>query len=210
MDGVKQNEGVTRPFLRPGKACDAADIAALVLVSASAFLPAVFGPRVEAVIRRLAAGRGTLFSHAHATVAEIDGRTAAMLLGYSGLQKATEDPATGWGLFRGLGPGLLRRLGRLLRLQSSIGALGADEFYVSNVAAFPAFQGRGAGSLLLAEAEERAAAAGARAIVLDVETDNPAAIRLYGRAGYAVQWKTAPLTAEGHAFSFLRMGKPLR
>jgi ribosomal protein S18 acetylase RimI-like enzyme len=210
MDGVKQNARGTRPFLRPAKASDAADIAALVLVSATSFLPAVFGPRIEAVVRRLAAGRGTLFSHAHATMAEIDGGTAAMLLGYTGRQKAAEDPATGWGLFRGLGPGLLGRLGRLLRLQSSIGTLGIEEFYVSNVAAWPAFQGRGAGSLLLAEAEERALAAGARSMVLDVETDNPAAIRLYERTGYAVQWKTAPLTAEGHEFSFLRMGKPLR
>jgi ribosomal protein S18 acetylase RimI-like enzyme len=47
-------------------------------------------------------------------------------------------------------------------------------------------------------------------MALDVETDNLSAIRLYQRRGYAVRRRTAPLSAEGHEFSFLRMGKPLR
>ncbi|MGA2478082.1 MAG: GNAT family N-acetyltransferase [Spirochaetia bacterium] len=207
---MSRQRDVNAQHLRPAEAADAADIAALVLVSAEQFLPAVFGPRIEAVILRLAAGGGTLFSHAHCTVAAVDGRTAAMLLGYSGREKAAEDPATGWGLLRGLGLGMIGRLGRLLRLQATIGALGRDEFYVSNVATYPGFQGRGLGTLLLGEAESRAVEAGAEAMALDVETDNLSAIRLYQRRGYAVRRRTAPLSAEGHEFSFLRMGKPLR
>jgi ribosomal protein S18 acetylase RimI-like enzyme len=209
MTGVKTDQLASAPDLRPAAAVDAADIAALVLVSAEKFLPAVFGPRIGEVVRRLAEGRGTLFSHAHCTIAAAGGRTIAMLLGYTGREKAAEDPATGWGLLRGLGLGIVGRLGRLLRLQATIGTLGRDEFYVSNVAAYPVFQGRGAGRLLLERAEKRAREAGAAAIVLDVETDNNSAIRLYQRLGYVTRNRTAPLSAEGHQFSFLRMGKPL-
>jgi ribosomal protein S18 acetylase RimI-like enzyme len=209
VTGVKSNQPLRAPITRPAAAADAPDIAALVLLSAETFLPAVFGQRIVDVVRGLAAGRGTLFSHIHCTIALLEGRTAAMLLGYTAREKAAEDPATGWGLFRGLGPGVIGRLGRLLRLQASIGKLGRDEFYVSNVAVYPDFRGRGAGTLLLERAEKRARAAGSAAIVLDVETDNLPAIRLYQRRGYVVQWRTAPLGAEGHQFSFLRMGKPL-
>jgi ribosomal protein S18 acetylase RimI-like enzyme len=193
--------------IRPAVKGDAADIARLVLFSAESFLPAVFGQGIEAAIRTLAGGRGTLFSHSHCTIAAASGGTAGMLLGYSGKEKAAEDPATGWRLLCALGPGLVRRLGRLLVLQRTIGMLGPAEFYVSNVAVFPGQRGQGAGSALLEEAEKTAVRAGAASIVLDVETDNPSAIRLYERLGYAKQGRTAPLRAEGREFSFLRLGK---
>jgi ribosomal protein S18 acetylase RimI-like enzyme len=209
MTGVKPEEHVSSALICPASAADAADIASLVLVSAELFLPAVFGPGIEAVVRRLAEGHGTLFSHDHCMVAAVEGRTAAMLLGYTGKEKAAEDPATGWGLLHGLGMGMLGRLGRLLRLQAAIGRLGRDEYYVSNVATYPGFRGKGVGTLLLAGAEKRARESGTEAIVLDVETDNVPAIRLYQRNGYAVRYRTAPLRAEGHEFAFLRMGKPL-
>jgi ribosomal protein S18 acetylase RimI-like enzyme len=196
--------------IRSATATDAPDIARLVLVSAERFLPAVFGTGIEAAVCILAAGRGTLFSHAHCWIAAAGASTAGMLLGYSGKEKSAEDPATGWGLLRTLGLGLVRRLGRLLVLQATIGKLTADEFYVSSVAVYPDFQGRGIGSALLAAAERAAGDAGAASIVLDVETDNLSAIRLYGSRGYAASGATSPLRAEGYTFSFLRMGKPIR
>jgi ribosomal protein S18 acetylase RimI-like enzyme len=196
--------------IRAATAADAPDIARLVLISAERFLPAVFGAGIESAVRILAAGRGTLFSHAHCVIAEQGGSVAGMLLGYSGREKAAEDPATGWGLLRTLGFGLVRRLGRLLALQGTIGQLGVDEYYISNVAVYHDFQGRGIGSALLAMAEEAAGGAGAASIVLDVETDNLSAIRLYQGRGYASGGATSPMRAEGHEFSFLRMGKPIR
>jgi ribosomal protein S18 acetylase RimI-like enzyme len=196
--------------IRAAQAADAPDIARLVLVSAERFLPAVFGTGIEAAVCILAAGRGTLFSHAHCWIAEAGGSTAGMLLGYSGREKSAEDPATGWGLLRTLGVGLVRRLGRLLVLQGTIGKLGADEFYVSNVAVYPDFRGRGIGSALLAAVERAAHDAGAESTVLDVEIDNLSAIRLYQARGYAARGATSPMRAAGHEFSFLRMGKPIR
>lgn len=172
-------------------------------------MPAVFGPAIHHALPLLASGTGTLFSHAHAWVCVRQGRVAGMLLGYTGREKAAEDPRTGLALLRALGPGLLLRLGRLLRLQGMIGGIGAGEYYVSNVAVYPEDRGSGLGAALLAHAEAAAPAAGASAMVLDVETDNAGALRLYERSGYRVRSRTPYLLLEGRPFSFCRMEKPL-
>jgi ribosomal protein S18 acetylase RimI-like enzyme len=50
-------------------------------------------------------------------------------------------------------------------------------------------QGQGLGTIILAAFMERARAAGYRSVVLSVETDHPAAIALYKRAGFSI-WQT--------------------
>jgi ribosomal protein S18 acetylase RimI-like enzyme len=195
-------------FIRPATSSDAADIARLLLLSAEHFLPAVFGERIEDGLATLAAKKGTLFSSSHACVAVADGRTAGMLLGYSGVEKGKEDLATGLGLFKALGFDMPRRLGRLLRVQRMVSFLRRDEWYLSNVAVYPELRGRGIGRALLLNAEERARGSGTSAIVLDVETDNPSAIRLYTGLGYSVASATPPLMLDGRKFAFYRMRKP--
>jgi ribosomal protein S18 acetylase RimI-like enzyme len=195
--------------IRPAQPADAADIARLVLVSAECFLPAVFGPGFQDRLPWLAANRGTLFSHSHAWMVESDGRAAGMLLGYSGRDKAAEDLATGLALVRALGWGMARRLPRLLRVQGMVGILGRDEWYVSNVAVYPAFRGAGIGASLMARADEEAARSGAASVTLDVETDNAPAIGLYERLGFARIRETPLLLLDGRRFAFYRMGKPV-
>jgi len=133
-----------------------------------------------------------------------------MVLGYTARQRAAENPRTGIALLRLLGWDMLRRLGRLLAAQSAIERLGTDEYYLSNVAVDPECRGRGIGTALVATAEQQATRVGCSAIVLDVETDNAGALRLYGKLGFTEQWKTAPLLFDGAAFSFFRMAKPLQ
>jgi ribosomal protein S18 acetylase RimI-like enzyme len=194
----------------PAAPADAAAIARLVLLSAETFLPAVFGGGVEGAMRGLAAGRRTLFSFRHAAVARDGSRTVGMVLGYAGPEKAREDPATGLGLLAALGPRMLGRLGPLLALQRTIGRLERDEWYVSNLAVFPADRGRGVGRLLMEAAESRAAGCRDCArVVLDVETDHALAISFYTSLGYAVVKESPPVRVEGRSFRFLRMRKEL-
>jgi ribosomal protein S18 acetylase RimI-like enzyme len=195
--------------IRRALPADAPDIARLVLVSAEHFLPAVFGLPFSDRLPRLTAGRGTLFSHAHALMAEVDGMVGGMLLGYSGREKAAEDPATGLALLRVLGWGMIRRLPRLLRVQGMVGILSRDEWYVSNVAVYPAFRGAGIGAALMARADEEAARSGAASVALDVETDNASAIGLYERLGFARIRETPALLLDGRRFALYRMGKPV-
>ena len=197
--------------IRGARSEDAADCARLVLESAAQFLPAVFVPRIGAAIERLAAGRGNLFSHEHTWIAEAEGgRVAGMVLGYTARQRAAENPRTGLALLRLLGLDLLSRLGRLHAAQAAIERLETNEYYLSNVAVDQECRGRGIGAALVAAAEQQAARAGCSAIVLDVETDNAGAIRLYVKLGFTEKWKTAPLMLDGTAFSFFRMTKPLQ
>jgi ribosomal protein S18 acetylase RimI-like enzyme len=199
-----ESSEMTGCYIRPAVPADAPDIARLVLLSAEQFLPAVFGPRIEDAVRSLAAGSGTLFSFRHAWLAGSDGRAAGMLLGYSGGDKKGEDPATGFGLVRSLGPGMVRRLGRLIRLQRTIGRVDLGEWYVSNIAVCAAQRGKGIGASLMARADTEARVAGCQSLVLDVETDHLSAIGLYERLGYQRR-SEFEINLGGRVFQFHRM-----
>jgi len=196
-------------LIRPARPADAADIAHHILLSAPAFLPAVFGPQIAATLEALAGGTGTLFSHEHAFVAEEGGRALGTILGYTGTEKATQDPRTGFFLLRCLGLDMVRRLGTLLRMQSAIGRMDREEYYISNVAVLPERRGHGVGARLIAAARREAERRGARAMILDVETDNPGARRLYERLGFRAASRTPEIEIGGRSFAFLRMSLSL-
>lgn len=63
---------------------------------------------------------------------------------------------------------------------------GGEVADVMTVAVAPGGRGRGSGAALLAELERRAAARGARHVMLEVRADNAAARSLYARAGYVL------------------------
>lgn len=193
--------------IRRSVPADASDIARLILLSAEHFMPAVFGQGISHALEDMAAGRGTLFSHEHAWIAEEGGRTLGMILGYAGAVKAVQDLRTGLALLRLLGTDMIRRLGTLVRMQSTIGRIGRDEYYISNVAVFPEHRRKGVGARLIELAAAQAAASGARAVVLDVETDNPGARRLYERLGFRPSRETPRVVLGSRSFAFVRMSR---
>jgi ribosomal protein S18 acetylase RimI-like enzyme len=195
--------------IREAQPSDAPNIGRLVILSAQTFLPALFGPEIDHAVEEMARGPGTLFSYEHAWIAEEGGTVHGMLLGYTGAIKAAQDPRTGLALLGVLRAGLIRRLPALLRTQSTIGVMGRDEFYISNVAVYPAHRGRGIGSLLIERARAEATKAHASRLILDVETDNPDAQRLYERLGFRVVNESPALVLAGHAFGFRRMALPM-
>jgi ribosomal protein S18 acetylase RimI-like enzyme len=188
---------------------DSAGCARLILASAEEFLPAAFGRRIEGVLERLSARGGNLFGAEHTWVATAEGRIAGVLLGYTCGEKSAEDLRTGLALFGLLGLEMAFRFRSLLALRSAIGTLRPGEYYVSNVAVSAETRGKGIGTKLLAKAEEEAREKGCSVIVLDVETENAAAVRLYERLGFLRRSAGPPLRLGGMAFSFSRMEKPL-
>ena len=195
--------------IREAQPSDASNIGRLVTLSAQTFLPALFGPEIEHAVEEMARGLGTLFSYEHAWIAEEGGTVRGMLLGYTGAIKAAQDLRTGLALLGALRAGLIRRLPALLRTQSTIGVMGRDEFYISNVAVYPAHRGKGIGSLLIERARAEATKTHASRLILDVETDNPGAQRLYQRLGFRVVNESPALVLAGHAFGFRRMALPM-
>ncbi len=196
--------------IRRARPSDAADCAALILQSAEHFLPAVFGPGIGRALAGLSAAKTGLFSHAHTLIAEEDGRTAGMLLGYPGAVKAREDPRTGLLLLTHLGAGMILRLPVLLRAQGTVAAVDRAVWYVSNAAVHPEWRGRGVGSALLKAAEDEAGRQGCLSMALDVETDNAGAIRLYQRLGYGITGPARSMAVGSASFSFFRMEKALK
>ncbi|MEJ0018327.1 MAG: GNAT family N-acetyltransferase [Acetobacteraceae bacterium] len=65
-----------------------------------------------------------------------------------------------------------------------LGRVAADEAEVLTLAVAPAVRRQGIGAALLAAAKAAAAARGARALFLEVATNNAAALALYLRAGF--------------------------
>ncbi|MDI3317776.1 MAG: GNAT family N-acetyltransferase [Bacillota bacterium] len=196
--------------LRPATPEDADGFAPLLLLSAEEFLPAVFGPSTAPLLTRLFREAGNLFSFRHVRFAEAGGRLLGLTLAYSADEERRERLRTGWLLMLGLGGGFLARLGPLLSAQGLVAAVRPGEHYLSNIAVSPAARGQGVGSLLLAALEQEARAAGSRALVLDVETANHGAIRLYRRHGFVVERTTAPRRLGPQSFRFHRMRKELR
>jgi ribosomal-protein-alanine N-acetyltransferase len=91
---------------------------------------------------------------------------AALIASASTLAAAALDPANG-------------------RLRGFVLArLAADEAEILTIAVDPAARGRGVGRALLAENLRQAANAGARAMFLEVDSDNAAALALYRRLGF--------------------------
>jgi len=84
---------------------------------------------------------------------------------------------------------------------------GDSAAYIQTLEVRPGFRGRGIGAELLIRAENSARSAGAHIIILHVETENAAAIRLYESRGYARQGREEHYYAR-HRAAFI-YAKPL-
>jgi len=195
--------------MRSATAADAADGARLVIQTAPAFLPAVFGPLAPRLVARCFAGKGNLLSHEHAVILEQGGRVAGLALGYSH-DEVRGQVAPVVRAFLGLvGAGVVGYIGRLLALRRYLANPEKGEYYLCNIAVYPEFQGQGGGALLLAEMDRRARAAGCSWIVLDAEQENESAIELYRRVGYGIARAVGPRRVAGKLFAAYRMRKKL-
>jgi ribosomal protein S18 acetylase RimI-like enzyme len=182
-------------MIRPARVEDEQVVSELIALSFRAFGDALFGlgdPLLHRkVIAAMVRGTNTRFSHRLVDLAEVDGIPAGLLLSMPGRDLAgLELPMVGYLLrLYGLG-GTLRFLALALRVAGATEAT-RSEYYVSNLAVFPAYRGQGLGRLLLERAEQKARLAGLNTCSLTVEMDNHQARSLYERVGYRVV-KTHP------------------
>lgn len=184
------------------------DFARLMVESAPELFRVLFGSGLYNKLETLYRLKRNLFSYELVRVAETNGKVAGMLLGYGYRTKHRQDPRTGWLMFRYNGGRLFRLLPGFLALNRAIGRLEPDEFYISNVAVYPAYRGKGLGRRLLEDAGEQARKSGIPKLVLDVETHNHRAKKLYENLGFSVIRETHA-RAGGRDFRFYRMVKIL-
>ena len=160
--------------IRPAALTDARDAAPLLL-EPSPSLAVIFGsaPAALRVARSTFRSKHTLYSFRNAMVAEDEGRLVGMLVVTTGLVMVGAAPHRA--------PGLIRRGGVLDRLTPPAPA---DSLYVSSLAVAESARRKGAASMLMRDAIERARRAGLRALTLDVAMDSEGARRFYERAGF--------------------------
>ena len=153
-------------------------------------MPFLLSGRFEPLLIRMFPARRNIYSYERVRIAEVEGQVAGMLLGYTYEQMQHEMMRSALLLLRYAGFYLLRRIPWLIfhGLRTPREDRGSwmirGEFFASNMAVKPEFRNHGLGRMLLADAANRAREMGCKRIVLDVETDNLGAIRLYEREGF--------------------------
>jgi len=202
---------MTEAIIKPAEGTEeeADHFARLMEISAPEYFPALLGPKFSELFRRLFLEKGNLFSHEHVVFAVYEGQIAGMLLSYYWKAKKKEEKRTGWLMMKGLGFDFLRKLPAFINSTSGSGKLEREDYYVSNVAVYPEFRGRGIGKALMLEAERLTRESGAERIVLDVERNNERAIAIYKRLGYSVE-REHSVELEGKTYEFYRMVKELK
>jgi ribosomal protein S18 acetylase RimI-like enzyme len=187
---------------------DVEDFVALFLIS-SPYYFRLFGEKIRTALYNMFKAERNLFSYQHVIFAELDGKNAGMLLGYPYDVKARENLRTGLLWLKYSGFKFLSTLPLLLRFNTTVGKLGKFEYYISNLATFEKFRGKGVRTVLIMKAEEEAKLLKAERIVLDVEQENTLAINFYERLGFEkVAEFYIPIRGKG-VLSFYRMGKRL-
>lgn len=188
---------------------DSVAFAELMLISAPYF-PILFGERIKTVLQDLFCRRCDLFSFEHVHFAEVNQEKVGMILGYDWKIKSVENLRTGFLLFRKAGVSLLYKTKLLMRFSTTVGQLHKGEYYISNIAIYPKYRGRGIGKTLMLAAEQEAKIAGAERIVLDVEKENTSAISLYENIGYEIIGKFSLPLQKDKILHFYRMIKEIR
>jgi len=184
---------------------DGEDFLKLILM-ASPYFSEIFSNKA---IGRLFSRKSNLFSYTHTFFVELDGKKAGMLLGYDWKTKTEENLRTGVLLFRYLGINMILKIRDFLNLNRKVGKIPEKAYYVSNIAVYPQFRGKGLGKILMETAEGEAQHSGSQSVILDVETKNEGAVSFYKKLGFRVMEEfTVPIS--GKDLSFFRMEKRLK
>ena len=196
-------------IIRKGRTEDAQDFSQLILLSAATFFSSIFASNTEEIMKKIFQQPGNLFSFEHSYFIEVNNKIAGMALGYNWEQKRREELYTGLLLVKYLKWSFFTRIFYLLKAQSLVGKVLENEYYLSNIAVYPAFRALGLGTKLFSEIKRESDKTGANKIVLDVETNNKRAIKLYEKLGYIIKWRTPSIKIKKETFEFFRMLKVL-
>ena len=199
--------------IRPASPDDAELVVRLIQMSMGVLADYLFGGvrrPVDEILAGLYKFETNRYSWSRTDIAEWDGEAVGMVINYPGGETFSRSLATGFGLFRLCNFFDVMRLAmRALSIASGIENK-RDEYYIANLAVLPQYQGRGIGSALLTHVEEKAKGSGLQKCSLIVDTEKPAARRLYESSGYQVVYtKTYSGDAEDAHAGYFRLVKDL-
>ena len=195
--------------IRKGRPEDAQDFSQLVLFTGPELLPALFGS--ESNVRNVMKGSfqhiRNAFSYEHSHFIEANGEIAGMALVFTCDQMRREQLRTMLFILRYLKLSFLTQIIYLYRSSQILVQITEGDSYLAHIAVYPKFRSLGFGTKLLEVLEEEARTTGSKRMVLDVETDNTEATKLYERLGYTIEQKTPILKIRDKGFEFFKMSK---
>ena len=195
--------------IRKGKPEDAQDFSELALLTGPEFLPALFGS--ESNVRNVMKGSfqhtRNAFSYEHSHFIEANGEIAAMALVFTCDQMRRERLRDWLFILRYLKFSVLTQMIYLYRSSEILVQITEGDSYLAHIAAYPKFRSLGFATKLLEVIEEEARAAGSKRMVLDAETDNEKAVKLFERFGYTIEQKSPILRIRDKGFEFFKLSK---
>lgn len=183
------------------------DFARLVLFSGPRLLPALFGPRVEELLRFLYRRPRNIFSFEHVWFAREQQQVIGVFLAIDGQTYSREIMQVAGGMLKFFKIGAIPLFIRLFRSRRLMKDLAPHQFYLNSLAVDPEFRGKNIGQSLLSAFEQEGQRQGLKEAALDVEITNPGASRFYLREGYSPEQPGPPVTIGRERFQVTRMTK---
>jgi len=178
-------------------------IARLIMISAEEYFPYVYGQNIETAIEEMFKKKGNIFCHDNIIVAEKNGEIVGAAMCF---EKSQDNLKNTLAFLRYCFLGIASHPVRTIRCTSQIANFKSDEFYLSNVAIDPGYQGQGMFSLMQKKIEKKASEKGYRKVVLDVETKKTIDVAIYKKCGFKIIRK---INLAPFPFCFYRMEKKL-
>lgn len=175
--------------LRPARASDAASAAPLLYESGPRVIAYLFGSEAAALhyFRAAFPRRAQEMSHAHHTVATVEGSVAGVGGAYSGGQLPAFLVCGAWTLLRCFGPRQgIPMIRRALAVERVVQPPRGNLHYIAHVSVAPAYRGHGIGTALVQHLLDQGRQRGRSRAALDVAADNHGAFVFYRRLGFEV------------------------
>jgi ribosomal protein S18 acetylase RimI-like enzyme len=178
------------PILKPATPDMAPVASTLIYLTMGKMADYLFGSdnaqNGQGLLKRLFREKSNRFSYQFTQVATLSEELTGLVIAYSGrLMKSLELPMA-LHLIRASGVlGFIRFVKRAFPL-FGVKEVENDEYFISNIAVLPAYQGRGLGKYLLSQAEKTASERGFNKISLTVDVENEHAFSLYTQTGFSV------------------------
>lgn len=204
--------------IRPAQIADAPTAAELIQETMEGYGDVMLGldnrQRALKVIAGFFRKANNRFSYRLAHLAEVDGRTAGMLLAFPGRDILKLSLPMSWQILSFYNTWELLRLAVRAPLAADGEEARPDEFYISNLAVLPEFRRQGVGRALLGHADTLARSAGFAKCSLCVDIDNLHAQQLYLSQGYRMAktvntpWLKNRLHTRGYHRMIKSLGSP--
>lgn len=167
-------------------------VARLILTAEGRTATAAESVKSAGVIKNLITAGNNFLGHEHIDIAVSGGDITGLVIGYRGAGQGE--------LGTLLRPLVSLRLSELASYMAVVSKLlhgeytpdiAGDEFYISFLVVDELHRGEGIGSDLLSHAVGKAKELGCKAIILDVDASNEAAMALYGKFGFTASGRSA-------------------